>query len=196
MNLLLQYPVTAEDFLRLPEADFCELVDGRLVEKHMGAESSFIGGRLLARLLAFCDNPFCGWIFPGDATYQFLPSRPNLVRRPDVSFVRQGRFPENRVPEGHIRLPPDLAVEVVSPNDLFYEVEQKVAEYRSAGVKLVWIVAPPTRTVLIRRADGSCAEVGENGELSGEDVLPGFRCPVSALFQNLRPATPPPAEPS
>lgn len=194
MNLLLQTPITAEDFLRLPEADGCELVDGQLVERHMGAESNYIAGRLYAILLAFCDNPFCGWVFPGETTYQFLPGRPNLVRRPEVSFVRQGRFQESKIPEGHIRLAPDLAVEIVSPNDLYYEVEQKVAEYRSGGVRLIWIVTPPTRTVLIRRADGICAEVGENGELSGEDVLPGFRCPVTALFQHLSPTPPPPDE--
>jgi Uma2 family endonuclease len=188
MNLLAQGPITAEDFLRLPEADFCELIDGRLVERHMGAESSFIGGELLFLIRAFLSTNPLGRVFPGETTYQYLPGRPNLVRRPDVSFVRQGRFPEDRIPEGHIRLAPDLAAEVVSPNDLYYEVEQKVAEYRSAGVRLVWIVSPPTRSVLIRRADGSCTEVGENGELSGEDVLPGFRCPVTALFQQLRPA--------
>ncbi len=190
MNLLAQGTITAEEFLRLPEADFCELVDGHLVEKKLvGAESSFIGGQLFFLLQTFLESNPLGWVFPPETSYQFLPGRPNLVRKPDGSFVRQGRFPENRLPLGHIRLAPDLAVEVVSPNDLFYEVEQKVMEYRSAGIPLVWIVVPPTRTVLIRRVDGTCAEVGENGELSGENVLPGFRCAVSALFQHLGPAT-------
>jgi Uma2 family endonuclease len=189
MNLLLQSPITAEEFLDLPNTDFHELVDGKLVEKRMGAESSYIAGRLNTLLSRFCEDPFRGWVFPGDAGYQFLPDRPNVVRKPDVSFIRVGRLPEERPPEGHIRLAPDLAVEVVSPNDLFYEVEQKVAEYRAAGIPLIWIVVPPTRIVLIRRGDGSCVEVGETGELDGEAVLPGFRCPVSALFQHLR--TPP-----
>ncbi len=180
MNLLAQGPITAEDFLRLPEADICELIDGRLVETRMGAESCLIAAELQFLLRTFLQSNPLGFVFPGETSYQFLPGRPNLVRKPDVSFVRQGRFPENRVPEGHIRLAPDLAVEVVSPNDLYYEVEQKVVEYRSGGVRLIWVVSPPTRTILIRRADGSCAEVGENGELSGEDVVPGFRCQVSA----------------
>ena len=78
--------------------------------------------------------------------------------------------------------------EIVSPNDLYYEVEEKVREYRAAGVGLIWVVNPPTRTVLVRRPDGSAAEVGENGELDGEQVLPGFRCRVSELF--LRPTAP------
>jgi Uma2 family endonuclease len=190
MNLLAQGPITAENFLRMPETKGWELIDGRMKEMNVGAESAFIGGQLFFFLRTFLQANPLGWAFPGDTSYQFLPGRPNLVRKADVSFVREGRFPENRVPLGHIRLAPDLAAEIVSPNDLYYEVEEKVAEYRSAGVRLVWIVSPPTRTVLIRRLDGSCAEVGENGELSGEDVLPGFRCPVSALFQTLRVSPP------
>jgi Uma2 family endonuclease len=185
MNLLLPPPVlTADDLLRLPNGDAYELVDGRLVEKQMGAESSYLGGRLARLLAAFSEKPFLGWIFPADASYQMLPQRPNLVRKPDVSFVCAGRFPEETLPQGHIRLVPDLVVEVVSPNDTFYEVAEKLAEYRLAGVRLVWLVVPLTRTVQIRRLDGSLAEVGEEGELVGEDVIPGFRCSVRELFQS------------
>jgi Uma2 family endonuclease len=174
MNLLLQGPITAEEFLHLPEAKGCELVDGRLVEIQMGAKSSYVGGMVYYYIQNYLLTNPLGWAFPQDASYQFLPSRPNLVRKPDVSFIRRGRLPEEKIPE------------VVSPNDLYYEVEQKVAEYRAAGIPLIWIVNPPTRTILIRRGNGTCSELGENGELSGEDILPGFRCLVSALFQGLR----------
>ena len=101
---------------------------------------------------------------------------------PDTSFVAAGRLPDDQTPEGYIKVAPDIAVEVVSPNELYEEVEAKVADYRSAGVKLIWIVSPKSQTVLIRRLDGSCAEVGATGQLSGEDVLPGFACPVAELF--------------
>jgi Uma2 family endonuclease len=184
MNLLLPQPViTADDLLAMPDGDSYELVDGKPVERHMGSESSYVGGRLLRLLGNYCESPFLGWVFPADTSFQMLPQRPNLVRKPDVSFVRAGRFPDETLPAGHARLAPDLAVEVVSPNDTYYEVASKVAEYRAAGVRLVWIVIPPTRTVQIRRIDGTLAEVGEEGELSGEDVIPGFRCPVRELFQ-------------
>jgi Uma2 family endonuclease len=184
MNLLLERDTfTAEDLLTLPDGDHFELVDGKLVERNMGAQSSYVGMRLGRLLANFCEEPFAGWVFPADTSFQCFPNRPNLVRKPDVSFVRRGRFPNETLPEGHVRLAPDLAVEVVSPNDLFYEVEQKVAEYRSAGVPLIWVVIPPTRTVLIRRNNGTAGEVGESGELDGEDVLPGFRCRVAELFQ-------------
>lgn len=190
MNILVSQPLyTADDLLRMPDGDRFELVDGKLVEKAMGAESSYVGWRLSRILGNYCESPFLGYVFPADTSYQFMPGRPNLVRKPDVSFVRLGRLPNEALPGGHIRLAPDLAVEVVSPNDLFYEVEEKVQEYRTGGVRLIWIVVPPTRTVLVRRINGTIAEVSEGGELDGEDVIPGFRCRVADLFQPPAPPT-------
>lgn len=192
MNLLVSSPIlTAEEFLRLPDDGDYELVDGQLMERGVGAVSSYVGGILIHLLNNHCLNPFIGWVFNSDATYQMLSQRPNLVRKPDASFVRAGRFPDETLPQGHIRFAPDLAVEVVSPNDTYYEVAEKSAEYRRAGACLVWLVIPPTRTVQIRRLDGSVAEVGEDGELTGEDVVPGFRCSVRELFQPLTVPTSP-----
>jgi len=178
---------TADDLLRTPYRKGYELVDGKLVELSTGAASSYIGGWLYNFLMTFCGNPPTGWVFPPETSYQCFPTRPNLVRKPDVSFIRLGRLPNEELPGGHIRIPPDLGVEVVSPNDEYYEVEEKVREYRSVGVRLIWIVIPPTRNVLVRRLDGSASEVGENGELDGEDVVPGFRCRVADLFRRPTP---------
>lgn len=192
MNLLASPPlITAEEFLQLPDEGDYELVDGKLVERYMGALSSYLAGRLLRFLGTYCESPFLGWVLPADATYQPFPDRPNLVRKPDASFIRAGRLPDETLPQGHIRLAPDLVIEVVSPNDTYYEVAQKMVEYRIAGVRLVWVVTPPTRTVQIRHLDGSLAEVGEEGELTGEDVVPGFRCSVRELFQPPMSTTPP-----
>ena len=83
---------------------------------------------------------------------------------------------------------PILAVEVVSPNDIVYQLEDKLEDYRKVGVPLVWVVYPNSRTVRVYRADGSTSHLHEDDELSGEDVIPGFRCPVREIF--------PPREPS
>lgn len=77
---------------------------------------------------------------------------------------------------------PDLIAEVVSPNDSYEDITARVADFKAVSVKLIWVISPETRTVLVRRADGSCAELDETGTLSGEDVLPGFACPVAELF--------------
>jgi Uma2 family endonuclease len=187
MTVLAEAPApgiryTPEDLLELQDDRLYELVDGELVEKDMGAESSWIGGQLFGRLLAFNVAANLGWFFGADASYRcFLDDR-SRVRLPDLSFIRYGRLEGERVPKGHITVPPDLAVEVVSPNDLYSEVTAKVREYLTAGVRLVWVVDPETRAVVVHRADGSVEIVSEDGELSGEDVLPGFSCRVGELF--------------
>ena len=184
MNLLTPEPTyTADDLLAMPDGDRYELVDGKLVELHMGAEASKTGGLVYFFLQLYCRTKRLGRAVPPDTSYQiFFPDRPNVVRKPDASFIRLGRLPDEKLPKGHIPLAPDLVAEAISPNDLLYKVEEKVAEYRKAGVRLIWILIPPTRTVLVRRLDGTATEVGEGGELSGEDVVPGFSCRVADLF--------------
>jgi Uma2 family endonuclease len=173
---------TPEDLLAMPDGDRYELIDGQLVEKNMGSWSSYVGSRLGRLLGNFCDENALGWIWGADASYQCFPDRPRLVRKPDVSFIRLGRLPGEQAPEGHTLIAPELAVEVISPNDLAYDIDQRVADYLSAGTRLIWVVNPVQRTILIYRLDGSIAGVREGSELSGEDVVVGFRCPVHALF--------------
>jgi Uma2 family endonuclease len=110
------------------------------------------------------------------------------VRKPDVSFIRVGRLPGEKAPEGHTRIPPDLAVEVVSPKDLAYEVTDHVEDYLKADVRLVWVIDLHVRTVLIYRLDGSISGLREKDELDGEAVVVGFRCPVRELFRTPAPS--------
>jgi len=174
--------MTAEELLKLPDNSRYELVNGHLVERNMGSESSWIGGEIFFRLNAFCKAHNLGWVWPGDNSYQAFPEDPERVRRPDVSFVRRGRLPGGKPAKGHERITPDLAIEVVSPNDTSEEVEVKVGEYLSAGVQLVWVFHPETRTVQIYRPDGSGHRLNAGDELTGENVVPGFCCKVSDFF--------------
>jgi len=77
---------------------------------------------------------------------------------------------------------PDLVVEVVSPNDLFTEIDEKVEEYWRAGTPLIWVINPDLRTLQNYRADGSSNRLREGDKLTGEGVLPGFACAVADLF--------------
>jgi len=181
-------PVTPEDLLRMPDAVNYELVDGNLVERNMGLESSEIAARIVGLIWMFLRTHRLGRLFTTDASFQCFPEAPNLVRRPDVSFIRKGRLPGDRAPLGHGRIPPDLAVEVLSPNDLAYEVDEKIDQYLRAGILLIWIVNPLTRTVLVRRpktaANGSVSALSVDDSISGEDVLPGFSCAVREFFED------------
>jgi Uma2 family endonuclease len=176
---------TPEDLLCLADGEDYELVDGRLVERNMGVESSWVGSRLLTRLGRFSKEHGLGWAFPSDTGYQCFPHRPSLVRRPDVSFVKAGRFPRGVLPKGWAKIPPDLAVEVVSPNDTVYGLEEKLGDYRSVEVPLVWVINPDSRTAMVYRRDGSIRLLREEEDLSGEDIAPGFRCPIREILPPL-----------
>lgn len=179
-------PITPEEFLIMPDAVNYELVDGNLVERNMGMESSKIAARILVLLGIFMENCNLGHLFTTDASYQCFPDDPSKVRRPDVSFIQFGRLPGERVPRGHCRIAPDLAVEVISPGDLADDVEEKVAQYIRAGIRLIWIVYPSTRTVRVHRPRssplGPVSELSEGEAIEGEDVVPGFSCPIAKFF--------------
>jgi Uma2 family endonuclease len=174
---------TPEDLLRMPDGKNYELVDGNLMERKMGARSSYVAGRVFAALDTFCAAHPQGWVFPEGTSFQCFPDDADKVRKPDTSFIRFGRLPGEELPEGHIRIAPDLAAEVVSPNDLAYEVDDKVVEWLGAGVFLVWVVNPQTRTVQVHRQDGPGLILRAEDELTGGDVLPDFRCRVADLFK-------------
>lgn len=174
---------TPEDLLTMPDGDRYELVDGRLVERTMSTWSSYVAGKVYGRLDAYCQANWRGWVLPEGTSYECFPAAPEKVRRADVSFIRRERLSLGlATAEGHLPIFPDLAVEVLSPNDLAYEVDAKVREYLGAGVRLVWVVNPDAKTVKVHRLRGAGTILGEHDELDGEDVLPGFRCRVGDLF--------------
>lgn len=173
---------TPADLLRLPDGDRFELVNGQLVEKRMGGKSSWVGGEIFGELRNYARR-HGGWAFPSDASFQCFPFEPGMVRRPDAAYVAAGRFENDEIPDGHIAIPPDLAVEVVSPHDVYTRVEDKVGEYLQAGVRVVWILNPENRSVRVfEESANRSVQFGPDDELSAEDVLPGFRCRIADLF--------------
>jgi Uma2 family endonuclease len=192
---------TPEDLLALPDEKSFELVDGQLVVRKLGAESSWVGGEVHARLQQYGREHDLGWALPADNGYQCFAHAPRLVRRPDVSFVRYGRLPDGVLSRGWIKIRPDLVVEVVSPNDTAEELDEKLDDYERAGIPLVWVIFPKSRTVNVYRDHGSFRRLREEDTLSGEDVIPGFRSSVREIFPHREPlaAAPPnpngPAEP-
>ncbi len=173
---------TPEDLLDMPDGKHFELVDGELSGIEIGAESEWIALELGALIRNETSRPRTGWVFGAATGYQCFPDAPGRVRKPDASLIKLGRLPNEVIPKGHIRIAPDLAVEVVSPNDLSSEVTSKVDEYLAAGVELVWVIDPETRHVAIFRQDGSTSVLREDMTLSGENVVPDFSCSVKDLF--------------
>ena len=174
---------TPDDLLTMPDGDRYELVEGELVDRDTSMESSWIAGEIAGRIRDFIRDKRLGWVFPEGTSYPCFPDDPRRVRKPDVSYFTAQRLPNGPLPEGHCPLAPDLPVEVVSPNDLFYEVDIKVEEWLKVGVRIVWVVIPATRKVSIYRQGTPSPTTLQLGDhLDGEEVLPGFRCAVKDLF--------------
>lgn len=188
MNMLLKPLISPEEFETLPGFEHFELIDGQPKEKAMGAESSWVQRRLNFFLSAWADDGPRGYLFESECAYRCFPHRPRLVRKPDVSFVHLTRLPS--LPLGQVRIVPDLVVEVISPNDFYSEVEDKIDDYLKVAVPLIWIVNPRTRTVYAYESRTGIRRLTETDELEGGTVLPGFRVALKDIF----PTFPAPAE--
>jgi Uma2 family endonuclease len=173
---------TPEELLALPDEQNYELVDGHLVERKTSALSSWVAGKLHCQMQNHCEANAVGLAFPEGTGYQCFPDAPLKVRKADVSFFRADRLPATIGSEGYIAIAPDLAVEVVSPNDLAWQIDEKVTEWLEAGARLVWVVHPRARAVRVHRAGGPASWLEAEDELSGEEVVPGFHCRIAALF--------------
>lgn len=174
--------LTADEFFRLPSTEGKqELVRGKVVQMAPpGGEHASLQSELIYRLRLSAETERQGFVL-GEAGFK-LASDPDLVRAPDVAFVEAVRFPGGRLPAGYIDGPPDLAVEIVSPNDTATEVEEKVLEYLDAGAKRVWVVNPTTAAVTVHYPDRTSRTLRGDDVLSGEDVVPGFAVRVGDLF--------------
>ena len=181
MSTVARPTITADEFLQLPDSDRFELVDGELVERDMGMLAGWVSNRIAARLDRYAEEH--GGVAVGEGGwYRCFADDPERIRRPDASFICHDRLPGNRIPSSCCTIPPDVAVEVISPNDVYYDVEAKVEEYLDAGVPLVWLINPDNRSVRVFRAGKPVVQLRVHDELTGDDVLPGFSCSVAELF--------------
>lgn len=175
--------ITAQQLLQLPDDGYrYELVAGELLRMPpAGAEHGGIALNIGALLRAHVKARNLGMTCAAETGF-VLQRNPDLVRAPDVSFVATARFPAEGIPRGYWPTAPDLAVEVVSPNDRSEDVQGKVAEYLSAGTRMVWVVYPKTQMVFVYRSPSAVQALNADEEISGEDVVPGFSCRVEEFF--------------
>ena len=179
--------MTADDLLCLPDdGQQYELVRGRLIcVAPASSRSSIVSRRAGTRIdhhVGEHDLGVCG-----DSDWGFkLQSNPDTVRAPDVSVVLRHRIPTEGLPPGFWPGAPDLAVEVLSPSNRWPDVLTKVKEYLDAGTKLVWVLDPEVRRATVFHPDALPETAGADGELSGEDVLPGFTLRLSEIWVSRR----------
>ena len=175
--------LTADDLLRLYSKGVRgELIRGVLCETMaVGGEHGEIVINLGMILGGFIKPRRLGRLAGSDAGVH-LERNPDTVREPDLAFISSQKIPLNVRNPGYYEVVPDLVVEIASSSDTRREVNDKARMWHSHGVRLVWVAYPDTRSVDVHSEDGSVMTRSEDDTLDGGDVLPGFTCPVSEIF--------------
>ncbi len=176
-------PVTGDELLRMPGLDACELVAGRVVRM---TPTSPARGRIevnvAAALKQFVRTRNLGVVMAGEVGV-FTRRNPDTVRAPDVLYLSRERDARRRRPHGFLDVAPELVVEILSPTDRPDPLRRKLGEYLAAGVRVVWVIDPATRTVQIHHDGGEPVSLEVGAVVTGEDVLPGFEMPVDDIFE-------------
>ena len=178
-------PMTAEDLLLLPDDGYrYELIRGEL--KQMSPAGNYHG-----RLASNVNVPLGGYVRANDLgrtyvadTGYLISSDPDTVRAPDVAFISRERLEEIGETDGYWAGAPDLVVEVISPNDRYTEVEEKLTEWLEAGARMVIVVNPRRRSVRVHRSPSDVIDLTQGDVIDGADVVPGWTLPISEIFED------------
>lgn len=172
--------MTAEDLWQMgAAAEHAELIDGEIVQMAPpGGEHAIVQLRIGSRLLQYVDEHRLGQVF-GEAGFILSKNR-DTVLAPDVAYIEAPRLPQDVT--GFLALAPDLAVEIVSPSNSPGAVERKIAIYLEAGTRMIWVVYPRQRQVVMHTPGNAPRVFAESDVLPGDDVLPGLEIPVATLF--------------
>ena len=175
--------INAEGLLELPRGRVRrELIKGELREMApAGHEHGRLAALLTASLIQHVLKNQLGAVYAAETGFK-LASNPDTVRAPDTAFVSQKRLQEVMSSTGYFPGPPDLAVEIISPNDRHSEVEEKVEMWLRYGVRMVVTINPQARTATVYRSLDEIRMIREEGRLEGGDVVPGWILPLTELF--------------
>ena len=172
-----QVTLTMEEFLE-NDLEGYEYVKGELVPMAAAAIiHGEIGSNLHFLLASHVRENKLGRLYIAETTFQ-LGDR---VVKPDIAFVSTERLSEDKLKGFSVA--PDLAVEIVSPSDIHYDVNEKALAYLKAGTQLVWVIEPVLKSVTVYRSEVDCTLLNYEDTLTGEDVIEGFSCAVAELFE-------------
>ena len=178
-------PLTAEEFYELPEptdGTKLELVKGEVIAMPgPGLEHGEIQGNVYFQIKVFLKTKKIGRVFVDSGV--ITERDEDTTRGPDISYYSKERLPLEKRVVKYNELPPDLCVEVVSPSNTKKELRDKIQEYFAVGVRMVWLVDPEDRSVTVLTSPKKGSTLYDDSELDGDEVLPGFICKVSEIFE-------------
>lgn len=178
--------VTADELFTMPDTKHgCELVRGKIIKYMPAGNLHGIIALKIGRIVGnFVEENNLGVVVAAETGF-IISRNPDTVRAPDAAFIGNEKLAEYGIMEGFFPDAPDLAIEVVSPNDKKRDIEDKVQDYLAAKVKLIWTIYPQKQIVVVHRQSKVVSILFETDELEGEEVLPNFKFPLEKLFRNL-----------
>ena len=173
----LETDMTLEDFLE-SDLEGYEYMKGVLIPMPpTSGEHGEISSNVQWYLYSHVRENQLGRVYTSDTGFRIG----ERVLMPDIAFVSSARLPDDR--RKAFSIPPDLAVEIVSPTDIQYRVIEKAFTYLDAGTRLVWVIEPVAKTVTVYRSETDIKTLTREDTLTGENVVEGFSCQVAQLFE-------------
>jgi Uma2 family endonuclease len=177
--------ITVAEFETHPSDKWSELVRGEVrLNPPPATAHGMVSLNIASRLKVHVAPRKLGAVFADGSGFE-LPRLDATVRGPDVAFVRREQLPPGGIGRGWLNVAPDLVVEVLSPSESASDVEEKVADYLTAGTRLMWVVDPEKRRVTIYAATAPTRWLGVDDTIDGSDVLPQFTASVADFFEEL-----------
>ena len=171
--------VTVEELEKASLPYPAELYNGKVVFKTACPEHGIMQSNITTDINFYLRQNRVGYVMT-ETNFRLWPERSKESRIPDIAFVRKERLPEDL--RHFPAIAPDLAIEIISPEDNFLEMMNKVDAYLEQGAKIVWVVISDTREVLV------CTSQNKRSEkevLRAPELLPGFELPVQKIFEGL-----------
>jgi Uma2 family endonuclease len=176
-------PITADQLLAMGDIGRCELLYGELVMMSpAGPTHGYVAARINRFISDYVDANDLGLVFAAETGFK-IESNPDLVRAPDASFVRKARLASGLPKRGFFEGVPDLAVEVISPEDTKREVSEKVNMWLAHGTTSCWVADPASQTIAIHRTGQKPIRLTVKDELREEPTLPNFVLSLSEVFR-------------
>ncbi|MDZ7360241.1 MAG: Uma2 family endonuclease [candidate division KSB1 bacterium] len=171
--------VTVDELERTSLLYPAELYDGKVVYKMANPAHGIVQGKITTELNLYLRQNRIGYVMP-ETNFRLWPNRSDQSRIPDVSFLKKDRMPDDLY---HFpAMAPDLAIEIISPEDNFMTVMNKVDAYLEQGAQVVWLIITVTREVLVCTAT---SKHSVRDVLTAPDLLPGFELPVGKIFEGI-----------